>query len=188
MSQYALRHTPNLLHSNPHHPQICNPNLSQPLQTLTPPPQAKESKRLIKCFLNFVRHERAEVNVLFDMLSIFLTPTRIDYTFLKAFFMIEVPEQYTPGEKRAVLLRFLELFRQKALGQELLVVAMQLLILPMLTHAFTHGEATEVIEEGTIGIVVEHLLDPPAEVRFVFRGRSGHLGRDKTNRGVGICP
>lgn len=122
-----------------------------------------------------MRHERSEVNVLFDMLSIFLTPTRIDYTFLKAFFMIEVPEQYTPPEKKAVLLRFLDLFRQKALSQELLVVAMQLLILPMLTYAFTHGEANDVIEEATIGIIVEHLLDPPAEVRVAGRARSAAL-------------
>jgi len=45
---------------------------------------------LVKCFLNYLRHDKAEVNVLFEMLSIFLVQTRIDYTFLKEFYMVEV--------------------------------------------------------------------------------------------------
>lgn len=52
--------------------------------------QVKESKWLVKCFLNYLRQDKSEVNVLFDMLSIFLVHTRIDYTFLKEFYIIEV--------------------------------------------------------------------------------------------------
>lgn len=59
--------------------------------------QVKESKRLVKCFLNYLRHDKAEVNVLFEMLSIFLVQTRIDYTFLKEFYMVEVSSYGTLG-------------------------------------------------------------------------------------------
>jgi transformation/transcription domain-associated protein len=52
--------------------------------------QVKESKWLVKCFLNYLRHDKKEVNVLFDILSIFLFHSRIDYTFLKEFYIIEV--------------------------------------------------------------------------------------------------
>lgn len=52
--------------------------------------QVMESKRLIKCFLNYLRHDRTEVGALFDMLSIFLCRSRIDYSFLKEFYVIEV--------------------------------------------------------------------------------------------------
>jgi transformation/transcription domain-associated protein len=52
--------------------------------------QIKESKWLIKCFLNYLRHDKNEVNVLFDILTIFLFHSRIDYTFLKEFYIIEV--------------------------------------------------------------------------------------------------
>lgn len=52
--------------------------------------QVKESKWLVKCFLNYIRHDKSEVGALFDMLSIFLFRTRIDYTFLKEFYIIEV--------------------------------------------------------------------------------------------------
>ncbi|KAL9690280.1 hypothetical protein QQ045_010677 [Rhodiola kirilowii] len=51
--------------------------------------QVKESKWLIKCFLNYLRHEKTEVNIMFDILSIFLYHTRIDYIFLKEFYIIE---------------------------------------------------------------------------------------------------
>lgn len=58
--------------------------------------QVKESKWLIKCFLNYLRHDKAELNVLFDILSIFLFHSRIDYTFLKEFYIIEVLELLYP--------------------------------------------------------------------------------------------
>ncbi|KAJ7564762.1 hypothetical protein O6H91_02G032300 [Diphasiastrum complanatum] len=126
--------------------------------------QVKESKQLVKCFLNFLRHDRKEVNVLFDMLSIFLVRTRIDYTFLKEYFMIEVAEGYSPQEKKIVLLQFLHLFQTKTLSQELLVVAMQVLILPMLAHAFQNNQSWDVVDSTIIRTVVEKLLDPPEEI------------------------
>jgi len=52
--------------------------------------QVKESKWLVKCFLNYLRRDKSEVGALFDMLSIFLFHSRIDYTFLKEFYIIEV--------------------------------------------------------------------------------------------------
>ncbi|GLJ07095.1 hypothetical protein SUGI_0058030 [Cryptomeria japonica] len=126
--------------------------------------QVKESKRLVKCFLNYLRHDKTEVGVLFDMLSIFLVRTRIDYTFLKEFYMIEVAEGYTPQMKKALLVHFLRLFQSKELTQDHLVVAMQMLILPMLAHAFQNGQSWDVVDSSIIKTIVEKLLDPPEEV------------------------
>ncbi|KAJ7563398.1 hypothetical protein O6H91_03G108600 [Diphasiastrum complanatum] len=126
--------------------------------------QVKESKKLVKCFLNFLRHDKREVNVLFDMLSIFLVRTRIDYTFLKEFYMVEVGEGYSPQEKKAVLLQFLNVFQSKTLSQELLVVAMQVLILPMLAHAFQNNQSWDVVDSTIVRTIVEKLLDPPEEI------------------------
>ena len=50
----------------------------------------KESKWLVKCLLNFVRHHRSSVDVLFGLLPMFHVRTRIDFTFLKHFLMVEV--------------------------------------------------------------------------------------------------
>ncbi|XP_043711461.1 transformation/transcription domain-associated protein-like [Telopea speciosissima] len=126
--------------------------------------QVKESKWIVKCFLNYLRHEKTEVNVLFDMLSIFLVHTRIDYTFLKEFYIIEVAEGYPPNMKKTLLVHFLELFQSKQLSHDHLVVAMQMLILPMLSHAFQNGQSWEVVDPTVIKTIVDKLLDPPEEV------------------------
>lgn len=125
--------------------------------------QVKESKRLVKCFLNYLRHDNSEVGVLFDLLSIFLVRTRIDYSFLKEFYMIEVAEGYSSQKKKAVLAHFLQLFHNKELSQDHLVVAMQMLILPMLAHAFKN-QNFDVVDHNIIKTIVEKLLDPPEEV------------------------
>lgn len=126
--------------------------------------QVKESKWLVKCFLNYLRHDKTEVNVLFDILSIFLFHTRIDFTFLKEFYIIEVAEDYEPNLKKTLLLHFLNLFQSKQLGHEHLVVVMQMLILPMLAHAFQNGQTWEVVDTAIIKTIVDKLLDPPEEV------------------------
>ncbi|XP_048334555.2 uncharacterized protein LOC107424364 isoform X2 [Ziziphus jujuba] len=126
--------------------------------------QVKESKWLVKCFLNYLRHDKTEVNVLFDILSIFLFHSRIDYTFLKEFYIIEVAEGYPPNLKKALLLHFLNLFQSKQLGLDHLVVVMQMLILPMLAHAFQNGQSWEVVDPTIIKTIVDKLLDPPEEV------------------------
>ncbi|KAM6591803.1 hypothetical protein CsatA_014408 [Cannabis sativa] len=126
--------------------------------------QVKESKWLVKCFLNYLRHEKNEVNVLFDILSIFLFQSRIDYTFLKEFYIIEVAEGYLPNLKRSLLLHFLELFQSKQLGHDHLVIVMQMLILPMLAHAFQNGQSWDVVDPVIIKTIVDKLLDPPEEV------------------------
>lgn len=80
---------------------------------------------------------------------------------------VQVAEGYTPQEKKAVLFRFLNLFQMKTLPQDLLVVAMQMLILPMLTHAFQNNQSWDVVDSAIIKTIVEKLLDPPEEVLFI---------------------
>ncbi|KAJ0907922.1 putative non-specific serine/threonine protein kinase [Helianthus annuus] len=126
--------------------------------------QVKESKWLVKCFLNYLRHDKTEVNVLFEILSIFLYHTRIDFTFLKEFYIIEVAEGYPPSMKKTLLLHFLNIFQSKQMGHDHLVVIMQMLILPMLAHAFQNEQTWEVIDTAIIKTIVDKLLDPPEEV------------------------
>lgn len=78
--------------------------------------------------------------------------------------MFQVAEGYPPSMKRALLLHFLNLFQSKQLGHDHLVVVMQMLILPMLAHAFQNGQSWEVVDPNIIKTIVEKLLDPPEEV------------------------
>lgn len=76
----------------------------------------------------------------------------------------QVAEGYPPNMKRPLLLHFLNLFQSKQLAHDHLVVVMQMLILPMLVHAFRNGQSWEVVDPGIIKTIVDKLLDPPEEV------------------------
>lgn len=88
--------------------------------------QVKESKWLVKCFLNYLRHDKSEVNVLFDMLSIFLVHTRIDYTFLKEFYIIEVCKSLMLMHPNSLLIFSLIVVCFSSLGSFMCVVTFSL--------------------------------------------------------------
>uniref|UniRef100_A0A6N2L7X8 Uncharacterized protein n=1 Tax=Salix viminalis TaxID=40686 RepID=A0A6N2L7X8_SALVM len=97
--------------------------------------QVKESKWLVKCFLNYLRPDKTEVNVLFDILSIALPFLLLVHLAVMAFAQIiilfQVAEGYPPNMKRALLLMV---------------------------------KAWEVVDPGIIKTIVDKLLDPPEEV------------------------
>lgn len=70
--------------------------------------------------------------------------------------------------KKTLLLHFLQLFQSKQLAHDHLVVAMQMLILPMLAHTFQNGQSWEVVDPAIIKTIVDKLLDPPEEVVLFF--------------------
>jgi len=47
---------------------------------------------MVKCFLDYCKHHEDEVDILFQMLSIFTIRTTIDYSFLKDFYLHTVAE------------------------------------------------------------------------------------------------
>lgn len=79
----------------------------------------------------------------------------------------QVAEGYPPNLKKALLLHFLNLFQSKQLGHDHLVVIMQMLILPMLAHAFQNDQSWEVVDQAIVKTIVDKLLDPPEEVLFL---------------------
>lgn len=71
--------------------------------------------------------------------------------------------------KKSILLHFLNLFESKQFGHSHLVVVMQMLILPMLAHAFQNGQSWDVVDSTILKTIVDKLLDPPEEVVFVYK-------------------
>ncbi|WJX55827.1 non-specific serine/threonine protein kinase [Trifolium repens] len=59
----------------------------------------------------------------------------------------QVAEGYPSSMKKALLLHFLNLFQSKQLGHDHLVIVMQMLILPMLAHAFQNGQSWKFFAE-----------------------------------------
>ena len=61
-----------------------------------------ESRRIARCICAYVQRHHGLIAPLFELLSIFSYKSRVDYTFLKVFFLDVVAEQFTVEEKHAV--------------------------------------------------------------------------------------
>lgn len=64
--------------------------------------QLLETRRLAKCFINFIGNHRDQVVPLFELLSVVRHKTRCDYTCVKDFYVDVVADQYTVEEKKRV--------------------------------------------------------------------------------------
>ncbi|CAH0477213.1 unnamed protein product [Peronospora belbahrii] len=95
-----------------------------------------ESKWLIKCFIMYSRVKPDDVQVLLDMLSVFLHRTPFDFSFLQTFYREEVAAKYSAANKRNLVRLFLRMLRETAASEELKVHAVQLLIMPVLITSF----------------------------------------------------
>ena len=61
-----------------------------------------EARILCKCILKYASRNRAEAEVLFQLLRAFSVRGLADFHFLKTWFEEEIPEKYTVNEKRMV--------------------------------------------------------------------------------------
>ncbi|KAK3258235.1 hypothetical protein CYMTET_32712, partial [Cymbomonas tetramitiformis] len=127
-----------------------------------------QSKRLVKCLLTLVQQDRGEVDVLFELLSIFSARTRVDFTFFKEYLATSVADDWSAAERRKVLTHFLYLFSSSNTHQEHLVHALQLLVIPMLTDALAkdRDEARQVVDDDTIVRIIREVLDSTDEPRY----------------------
>eukprot|EP00026_Physarum_polycephalum_P000015 Phypoly_transcript_00015.p1 GENE.Phypoly_transcript_00015~~Phypoly_transcript_00015.p1 ORF type:complete len:3639 (+),score=586.09 Phypoly_transcript_00015:159-11075(+) len=138
-----------------------SPARVQRLQTdqVLPQHYLRESKIIIKCFLNYCRAHKDEIDVLFQMLSIFIVRTTMDFSFLRDFYTQEIAEGYTPEQKKAILSRFLQFFRDKEVSQDHKVQAFQILITPLLTSVFQKKEESQILDPPMISSIVSEILE-----------------------------
>ena len=131
-----------------------------------------ESKMLVKCLLSYVRQDTIDTApnskasvILFSMLSIFNVRTVVDYSFLKQFYVNEVANRYSLGQRKGIVNAMLLYCKDTNTSQELKVQALQLIIIPMLTSAFSQPEPqTQLLDEDVITLIVKSLLDPGDDV------------------------
>ena len=64
--------------------------------------QLLETRRMAKCYLNYISNHRDQVQPLFELLTVVSHKTRCDYTFVKDFYVDLVADKYTVEEKKRV--------------------------------------------------------------------------------------
>jgi len=100
------------------------------------------------------------VHVLFEMLAVFMTPSPIDFTFLKDFYREEVAFVWKQSNKRNILLLFLRVLADRSTAMELKVVALRLIVTPMLLATFERSNRIESRNVAFYNLVEEvHVVD-----------------------------
>jgi transformation/transcription domain-associated protein len=99
------------------------------------PRYSGESRYLAKFLVNYSKTAPNDVDVLFDLLRIFLQPTSADFSFVQDYLRHSVCNLLTLEYQKKVMLRFFPVIASEGI-EELKVLSIQLLILPMLEHNF----------------------------------------------------
>lgn len=94
-----------------------------------------ESKYLARFLVNYSKASPHDVDVLFDLLRIFLQPTSADFSFVQDYLRESVCGVISLAQKRTVMQRFFPVIASEGI-EELKVLSIQLLVLPMLKHDF----------------------------------------------------
>ncbi|KAL0051806.1 hypothetical protein WJX82_002492 [Trebouxia sp. C0006] len=136
--------------------------------------QVLETRRIAKCYLNYISNHRDRVQPLFELLTVVSHKTRCDYTFVKDFYVDLVADKYTVEEKKKVLAHFLTSFKvynttlvnstsREEVGDQL-AYAMKLIIIPLLSRSFELGQH-EIVADVTVDSMVKDMFDPAEEVQ-----------------------
>lgn len=99
------------------------------------PPRFNGESRVLAHFLvNFAKTSN-DVDILFDLLRIFLQPTSSDFSFVQHFLKETVCSRLSIDQKKRVMERFFPVIASEGI-EELKVLSIQFLILPMLRNDF----------------------------------------------------
>ncbi|KAA8493601.1 Transcription-associated protein 1 [Porphyridium purpureum] len=114
-------------------------------EDLLPVEQIGEAQTLAECILRYCYRQRGELAALFQLLSVFSRRSLRDFEFVKLYFTLTIPTEYSDAEKHAVLCHFLNLLKDTSVPQERKGHALTLLVLFMekiLSSMNAHDPAT----------------------------------------------
>jgi len=141
-------------------------NLASPNQVR----QQEDQKILLKCLMSYCRANPIDVDVLFDMLTIFTRErlSLVSLNFVRDFFRKEVATDYTRQEKRLVLSVFLRYLPELNRSADIKVLALQLIIIPMLEATFENPKETnsDVVDSNIVQGIMRDALDPTKWERY----------------------
>ncbi|KAF9958937.1 hypothetical protein BGZ72_010618 [Mortierella alpina] len=122
----------------------------------------RESQYLVEAFILYLNHNPDDVEVIFEMISIFTQETVIDFSFLKQFYIEEIAIKAPSTRKRAILEHFLVMFQDREIPQGVKMQSLRVIINPMLLVAFTRGPSDylSVIDHAMITEIHSKIWQP----------------------------
>lgn len=98
----------------------------------------KEPKLIVKILLHYFRHHPNNIDLLFQMLRALCDRFIPEFHFLREF-LETVAQNYTVEWKRSAFFRFVEVFNENNMSQELKAKVLQLIIIPCFSVSFEKG-------------------------------------------------
>ena len=100
----------------------------------------KETTLLVKCLIAYARERPGDVAVVYDLLITFMSPTLIDFSFLRLFYTDEVAKTFATHHKYNLIEYFLTLYSSTQVATTLKVAALRMLVIPILSTSFFQGD------------------------------------------------
>lgn len=96
----------------------------------------RESLRLAEIFIAYLRANPDDIDLIFELVSLFGQETIMDLSFLRAFFLEDVALRYSAARKRKLLDKYLQLFSDAGYPTYLKMMALRHVINPALLVSF----------------------------------------------------
>ncbi|KAK3822766.1 MAG: hypothetical protein J3Q66DRAFT_279230 [Benniella sp.] len=122
----------------------------------------RESQFLVEAFILHLKQNPDDIEVLFEMISIFTQETVIDFSFLKMFYIEEIAIKAPAARKRAILEHFFVMFQNRDVSQSVKMQSLRVIINPMLLASFTRGPSDylSVIDRAMIEEIHSKIWQP----------------------------
>lgn len=75
--------------------------------------EVRETKWLLKCILNYILHDRRELNLIFEIATVLTYKCKMYFGFVKKFFLEEVARKFSWEERKQILNLFLRRFQKQ---------------------------------------------------------------------------
>ncbi|KAG1112609.1 hypothetical protein G6F42_014690 [Rhizopus arrhizus] len=162
-----LNYTPEFL--NAHRPvldALLELWRSRQKKALTPQQKEQEQQSLIstrelllltKIFVEYLERNPSEIDIVFDLVSLFAQESVVDLSFLQKFLLEEIALKSSAKQKRLILEKFLVLFTDSTVSSYLKMMALRQIVNPALLATFVgkHGEYNQILDAA----MMEQLLE-----------------------------
>jgi len=132
--------------------------------------ERKEQRQMSKILLHYFEKHPDEVELLFHLLRALCDRSIPDYYFLKDFLEKTICVQYGAEWKRTAFFKFVEMFRDPSLSQELKAKILQHVIIPGFASSFDRGEGEILIgtpptpdqdnNDSVVSVFINRVIDP----------------------------
>lgn len=130
----------------------------------------KEPKLIVKILLKYFCYHPDDIELLFQLLIVFVKRFIPDFQFLRDFLENTVSTQYDYHWKRAVFYKYVDIHNNPIISDDLKAKVLQMIIIPCFSKSFENGEAQlligtppkpfEDVSANIVSVFIQKVIDP----------------------------